>query len=203
MPDTIPNGRTAAFIAAADTRPHPYPILIAVMFHAGLRVGELLTLAWCDLIQENQPLGALRIEAANTKSNRQRIVPINRALAARLRDTWNAVARPAGFTPGHYLAAAKPNGRPVTVRTIERHVQTAARKAGIPAVTPHTLRHTFATRLLAVSNLELVRKALGHSRVSTTQIYVHPTTEELASAVALAGDTFLKESHEAARNPLP
>lgn len=190
MPDTIPTTSISAFMAAADMRPHPYPILMAIMFHTGVRVGELRTLAWCDLMTDTVALTALRITAHNSKTNRARVIPINAPLAQRLHEIWHGWARPKGFGRGQYVAAQTPAGHPVTVRTIERHVAVAGRKAGLPNVTPHVLRHTFATRLLEVSNLELVRKALGHSRVSTTQIYVHTTTEELANAVNKQADVF-------------
>jgi len=190
VPDTIPTDSIAPFMAAANLRPHPYPILIAVMFHTGVRVGELRSLAWCDLITDCEPLTALRLTAHNTKTNRSRLIPINGPLGQRLTEVWHNWALPNAFTRGHYLAAKVANGNPVTVRSIERHVALAGRKAGLPSVTPHVLRHTFATRLLEVGNLELVRKALGHTRVSTTQVYVHTTTEELANAVNKQADRF-------------
>ena len=203
MPDTIPGTSIADFMSAADARPHPYPILIHVMFHTGVRVGELRSLAWCDLIADNVALTALRLAPANTKAHRSRLIPINAPLAKRLEAIWQHWARKLNFTPGHYLAAKRANTLPVTVRSIERHVAIAGRRAGLPNITPHVLRHTFATRLLEVSNLELVRKALGHKRVSTTQIYVHTTTEDLANAVNRQADSFRQLTLQPAESPPP
>jgi integrase len=53
-------------------------------------------------------------------------------------------------------------------------------------VTPHSLRHTFATRLLKVSSTRLVQLALGHKSITTTELYTHPTVDEIELAMAKA-----------------
>jgi integrase/recombinase XerD len=63
-------------------------------------------------------------------------------------------------------------------------VEAAGKRAGVVRVHPHLLRHTFATDLLReTKNLSLVQKALGHSDIGTTQIYVHIVDEELEDAM--------------------
>jgi len=52
------------------------------------------------------------------------------------------------------------------------------------AIHPHVLRHTFATKLLKFSNLEIVRRVLGHKNIQTTQIYLHPSSDEVSEAVS-------------------
>jgi len=75
----------------------------------------------------------------------------------------------------------------VATSHLRRSVKRYARKAGIEEVervSPHTLRHTFATRLYReTSNIRMVQKALGHSDLSTTMIYTHVVDEELEGAM--------------------
>jgi site-specific recombinase XerD len=82
-------------------------------------------------------------------------------------------------------------GSQVHRQSVHRTIQNYAEKAGIPnadEVGPHTLRHTFATRLYReTKNIRLVQKALGHSDLSTTMIYTHIVDEELADAMQALG----------------
>ena len=70
---------------------------------------------------------------------------------------------------------------PLTTRNIQKIVKHAAQKAGIiKRITPHTLRHSFATHLLeSGTDIRFIQELLGHSSLSTTQIYTHVSTDEL------------------------
>ncbi len=76
---------------------------------------------------------------------------------------------------------SKKNGKPITADTIERMVKKYGKKAGIPKkVTPHVLRHSFATHLLeSGENIRKIQELLGHSNLATTQIYTFVSTNEL------------------------
>ncbi len=76
---------------------------------------------------------------------------------------------------------SKKNGKQLSADTIQRIVRSAAKKAGIQKhVTPHTLRHSYATHLLeAGENIRKIQELLGHTNLSTTQIYTSVSTEEL------------------------
>lgn len=88
-------------------------------------------------------------------------------------------------TAGYLLPTRK--GTEVATSHLRRSVKRYARKAGIEEVarvSPHTFRHTFATRLYReTSNIRMVQKALGHSDLSTTMIYTHVVDEELEGAM--------------------
>jgi integrase/recombinase XerC len=109
------------------------------------------------------------------KGRRERIVPFG-TKAARAVDTWLARR---GSAPGPLLLNHR--GGRLTVRSIHSLVRRGARAAGITRrVTPHTLRHTFATHLLdGGADLRAIQELLGHQRLSTTQRYTHVGADQL------------------------
>lgn len=180
----IPDEQLPKLTAAAAALPHPYPLAFYLMLHTGIRVGETVMLAWSDLIYDHHPKTALELHGAMTKRHRSRVIPINRELSERIDAIWHGVAFHRNFALANYAISSTPRTLAVSTRSIERNFHTAARKAGGMTLTPHMLRHTFATRLLRVSNLAVVQQALGHQRISTTAIYTHPSLNDLQEAIA-------------------
>ena len=182
-PRIIPENSLADFTHAANHYPVPISLNIAVMLEAGLRVAEALNLAWADLVHQHSPKTVLDVTARAAKGHRPRSIPISKPLhdaIALAIDSWYLLHQ---FAPAHYVAAAVPDGRPITARTLERTVATIGKTVLGLRITPHVLRHTFATRLLRVTDLRVVQEALGHRRVSTTQIYTHPDINDLRRAI--------------------
>lgn len=180
----IPEDMLPAFTSKADTRKHPIPLAWHLMLHAGLRVGETVQLAWSDLVWNNTPKAQIDLAPNIAKGRRPRTIPVTNTLAQRIEHAWLEIALPRGFTHAHYALATKPNGSPITVRTLERAIAAIGNAAGGPRLTPHMLRHTFATRLMKVTNLRTVQLALGHKRISTTEVYTHPNQNDLQQALA-------------------
>lgn len=182
-PITLEDHHVTILRKAADGLKHPYPVAFALMLEAGLRVAEVTQLAWLDLLHLGTVKSALAITAAMTKGSRTRTLPINQALHNAIRDAWHRsdAAGPPRCTD--YVVAVKSGTPPVSTRSIERNLAKLSEHALGMHVNPHMLRHTFASRLLRVSNLEIVRAALGHARVSTTQIYAHTSIDDLAEAM--------------------
>jgi integrase len=180
----IPEAHIPNLSAKADTKPHPIPIAWHLMLYTGIRVGELAKLAWCDLLYNDKPKTALEIPAYAAKGNRSRTVPINAHLADRITHAWHEIHFARNFAPAHYVLATRGNRPPVNPRTLQRHIQEIGNACGITRITPHTLRHTFATRLLRVTDLRTVQLALGHRSIQTTQVYTHPNQDDLAAALA-------------------
>lgn len=179
----IPDDQLPKLTAAAAALPHPYPLAFYLMLHTGIRVGESVKLAWCDLVYADQPKTALELTSDMTKRHRARVIPINATLQDRIGAVWHGTANSRGFSLANYALSAKATSQAVSTRSIERRFRTAAAKAGDFHLTPHMLRHTFATRLLRVSNLAIVQQALGHQRISTTAIYTHPSQNDLKEAI--------------------
>jgi integrase/recombinase XerC len=153
------------------------------MLLAGLRVSEALALAWCDLQHLGAPKEALILDKHTTKNHRTRTIPISDRLADIINSAWNSHAAPNLIAAAHYATARTPNGLPVSVRTIERRVKGAGSTLFGITLTPHMLRHTFATRLLRETDIRTVQEALGHARIQTTTVYTHVDQARYRTAV--------------------
>ena len=149
--------------------------LLELGYGCGLRVSELVGL------RVNQ-IGAETLRVIG-KGDKERIVPIGRkareAVAA-----WLPLRPDKGETQGRLLVSR--NGRPLARGVAFQIVRECAKRVGLANVSPHTLRHSFATHLLeGGADLESIRLMLGHEDISTTGLYLHCTVEHLRATVAL------------------
>ena len=156
--------------------------MLEVLYGSGIRREELLSLTIydADLVQ-----GSLRIELG--KGRQTRIVPLTQSAIAALK-LYLEEARPrwaseAGKTT---LFVSSRSGRALSDNDLLRIVRKAARRAGIRKhITPHTLRHSFATHLLQEqADIRQIQKLLGHRKLSTTEIYTHVEIGDLAQVIA-------------------
>jgi site-specific recombinase XerD len=185
--------------AAHQTRyPERNTAILQMLLQTGMRIGECAALRWGDLVFGERS-GSVLIRAG--KGNQTRRVPLNQSIRQTLatyvapilqvEGTLKAVAAVwAGQPPSRPLWQSERSGA-LSVREISRMiqhlVQTCAARGTVPAATtPHSLRHTFATRYLLRHPGDLVGLAwlLGHRSIRTTQIYVQPTEEEMAKRVS-------------------
>jgi integrase/recombinase XerD len=151
--------------------------LLELGYGAGLRVSELCGLGLTDLLLADN---LVRVFG---KGGKERLVPVGRAVIGAV-SVYLHQLRPAldrGKSGGRVLLNAR--GRPLSRVGAWGIVKRAAERAGIDKrVTPHTLRHTFATHLLeGGADLRAVQEMLGHADLSTTQIYTHVDREYLRS----------------------
>lgn len=175
--------RLAELVAAIDEQPHPFRLAFCLMLDTGLRVGETLAVTWADLVLCNKPLTAIRLQAAHTKSNRSRTIPFNAHLRTAIEAAHVAARSNGNPKPDHNAIAYNPGMPPLTTRTLERRIQRLAYETINQRITPHTLRHTFATRLMAVADIRTIQELLGHKSVQTTQVYTHPNSEDARKAI--------------------
>lgn len=160
--------------------------MLELIYATGMRVSELVEL----------PVAAARGNPAmilvRGKGGRERMVPLSppakSALAAWLvqRDSAETAAQAKGARPSKYLFPGRGAGGHVTRQQFFLILKTIAVRAGIdPAhVTPHTMRHAFATHLLAGgADLRVIQTLLGHADLSTTEIYTHVLDEHLKALV--------------------
>jgi len=143
--------------------------LLELLYATGLRVAECCGL---DLDDVDRRRGAVRVMG---KGGKERVVPVGDAALEAL-DAWLSVR---GEETGALFTSLR--GGRLGTRSVHRIVKWRSRAAGIDRrVTPHTLRHTFATHMLGEgADLRLIQELLGHSRLTTTQRYTHVSPEHL------------------------
>jgi len=143
--------------------------VLELLYATGLRVSELAGLDLDDLDRSQQTVRVLG------KGRKERIVPYGSRAAGAL------AAYLAGRGAARGALFANRRGGRLTVRSIHTIVRRSASACGISRrVSPHTLRHTFATHLLdAGADLRLIQELLGHSRLGTTQKYTHVSADRL------------------------
>jgi integrase/recombinase XerD len=154
--------------------------ILELFYACGLRASELAELVLEDL---HLDLGVIRVLG---KGQKERIIPIGTpAMAAlrryltALRPTLQAVKTSRTKAHANRVFLSR-SGGPVTRIVLWQLVRRLARRAGIRAIHPHTLRHTFATHLLSGgADLRVVQELLGHANVATTQIYTHVDADRL------------------------
>lgn len=153
------------------------------MLDAGLRVGELIVLKVCDLWFKDQPVKSLLILTEKTKNDDTRQIPISKKLWESIIDMSRRY-----WIPDHCLGYSfafyqKETVKPMTTRQVERIIRSAAIAAIGRPVHPHVLRHTFATKLMRVTDMRTVQLLLGHKNLASTQVYLHPNSDDLKNAI--------------------
>ncbi|MFA5926727.1 MAG: site-specific tyrosine recombinase/integron integrase [Patescibacteria group bacterium] len=154
--------------------------ILAVLFSTGMRVSELVSLDLDDINLESGEIAVLG------KGRKLRVV----FLSGEAKQWLEQYIKNRGFTkPEEGSLSGKtseplfisPKNDRISVRTVQRIVERCAKKAGVlKHVSPHTLRHSFATDLLmAGADIRSVQSLLGHSSITTTQVYTHVTDQHL------------------------
>ena len=148
--------------------------MMELLYATGVRVGELVGIDIADIDF------AQRTVRVTGKGDKQRVVPFG-APAARALDQWLQAGRPAlaGDRSGKALFLGRRGGR-IDQRIVRQVVHREARKAGVPDISPHALRHSAATHMLdGGADLREVQEMLGHASLRTTQRYTHVSMEQL------------------------
>ena len=172
LPKTMTGTEIEALLDAV--RSDKYRLIISAMYAGGMRISEACALRVGDIDSKRM---VIRIVG---KGDKERLTVLSGRLLAELRTYW-ATHRPGaddayffpGNTPGNHISAG-------SVRTV---FNDAVERAGIRhKVTPHSLRHSFATHLIDMGvDVTMVKVLLGHASLRCTERYVHASTEQLAS----------------------
>lgn len=153
-------------------------VLLELIYGSGLRISECQSLTW-NAIQEKE-----RLVRVIGKGSKERIVPITESFVEKL-GMFKVLLIEAGHQPtvtGFIFLSE--DGKPYSIRTLRNDIRDLLRAVGWEGkASPHVLRHSFATHLLENgAEIMSVKEMLGHSSISTTQIYTHVNAERLRAA---------------------
>ncbi len=167
------------------SEPHWQPI-ITVALNTGMRCGELLGLHWESVDLQRRELRVVhnwvRGEMTSPKSKRSvRTIPLNRAAI-------DALMR---MPQDGKLVFQRSDGLPHSRHQLRKALARACRRAGVREVSPHTLRHTFASRLVMRKQTIKATQLLGHSTIQMTMRYAHLSPEIKHDAVAALDENFI------------
>jgi integrase/recombinase XerD len=168
LPPVLSPSETEALFARIGNLKHLSMLLTA--YSAGLRVSEVANLTADDIDSQR-----MVIHVRRGKGRKDRIVPLSPVLLHLLREYWRT------SHPERYLFFGQDKSQPISAGSIAAVCRAAARRAGIrKRVTPHTLRHTFATHHLeAGTDLRTLQLMMGHTSLKTTSRYLHVSTDKI------------------------
>ncbi|NVM24123.1 MAG: tyrosine-type recombinase/integrase, partial [Desulfobacterales bacterium] len=149
----------------------------------GLRVAELCGLLVDDLWYADRPVKNLVVRKEIAKNKKERQIPISTKLSETIEKMERTLWWPNNANSGSFAFFAGNPAIKLTTRTVERVILAAGLAAFNQEVTPHMLRHTFATRVMRKTNARVVQALLGHTSLQSTQIYMHPNQDDLREAI--------------------
>ena len=151
--------------------------VLEMIYSCGLRVSELCGLRVEDIDWSEQ------IVRVRGKGKKERLVPVGKPALMAIQDYWNTFKQPPGGPSPVFFSETKKRA-PLSPLQLSRRLKKYLSIAGLdPSLTPHKLRHSYATHLLdAGADLRSVQELLGHAHLITTQVYTHVTTERLKRA---------------------
>ncbi len=144
--------------------------ILAMIYSCGLRISELIHLELRDM-----DVNRMQVLIRNSKNRKDRYVMMAESFLPLLQNYIQT------YNPGTYFVEGIKPGTPYTAESIRAFLKVSCRAAGIiKQVTPHTLRHSYATHLLEFgTNLRYIQELLGHSRPETTMVYTHVMHKDL------------------------
>jgi integrase/recombinase XerD len=179
LPVVLSREEAARLIAAAPNLKHQAAMSVA--YGAGLRVSEIVALKVSDVDSQRM---TLRVQQG--KGRKDRYAMLSPVLLERLRAWWRLGHAQGKIRGDSWLFPGLDPTDPLTARQINRAVHLAAQAAKIDKrVTPHLLRHSFATHLLEQKvDIRVIQVLLGHKKLETTAIYAHVATDLLRSVIS-------------------
>ena len=174
LPDLPTRDELRALFAAAGSL--QYRVIFETLYATGLRVGEVVALQPGDI---DSATGLVRVRRG--KGSKPRSVMLSPWLLHDLRDYWRQT-RPAG----PWLFPGRDPDQQVSTRAIQNALTAAVARAGIQRrLTPHTLRHAFATGLLDSGvDIRTIQRLLGHATLATTSRYLHVSTARIEATAS-------------------
>jgi len=182
LPNVLQPEEVVRLLEAVRAHPSRHPLrdraLLELIYATGLRVSEATNLTLPEVLWD------LEVLRCRGKGGRERVVPVTRTALDALREylEMERPKRAAGVNTDRIFLSR--SGQALGREVISAILKRAATRAGLAGtITPHTLRHSFATHLLMNgADLRLVQELLGHAKIETTEIYTHIDRSELKAA---------------------
>ena len=173
LPSVLTEKEVSSLLEAEQNVKHR--AILMTLYSGGLRLQEVIQLRPKDIDS-----AGMRIHIRDGKGGKARYVMLSSILLDTLRDYFKR------HKPGKWLFYGRTPDEPINPRSVRRMILEAAATAGIRKhVTPHVLRHSFATHLLdRGTNLRYIQELLGHSSIKTTMIYTHVSRRTLTEVVS-------------------
>jgi site-specific recombinase XerD len=148
-------------------------IVLRTIYATGLRISEALHLTAPQIDSSRMVVRVLG------KGQKERLVPLSPQLLEELRAYWRETR------PTQWMFPGKDRHQPLNAATVQKTCKRACRDAGLPRITPHTLRHCHATHLLEAGvDTRTIQALLGHHRIGTTALYTHVTLAGVRQVVS-------------------
>lgn len=188
MVKTINTIEIQNLLAAARSQSVRDYTMIFLALATGLRCSELIGLFVEDIAPYDVVSSIITVPVRIAKGGRKRDIPITDETKSILK-LFLTIKHDIGESveSGSHLFVSKYTRNPLSSRDFQRIVKELSVFSIARSITPHTLRHTFATRLLKHTNLRVVQELLGHSSIQTTQIYTHVDIDDARKAVSDTG----------------
>jgi site-specific recombinase XerD len=173
LPQTLSEKEVSALLQAEANLKHR--AILMTLYSGGLRLQEAIQLRPADIDS-----AGMRIRIRAGKGGKERFVMLSFALLDTLREYFRE------YRPEQWLFYGHTKDEPIHPRSVQRFIKQAASAAGIRTrVTPHVLRHSFATHLLdRGTNLRYIQELLGHRNLGTTVVYTHVSRQMLTEVVS-------------------
>lgn len=160
-------------------------LIACLMLDAGLRVGEVVALNMSHLYFNNRPVETLLLTPSITKNHKERSIPLSPRLSIAISQYRNGFLPVGPILDESFCFYTSDQLKPITTRQVENIINTAAIKCWGRRINPHMLRHTFASRLMRVTDMRTVQELLGHNCITSTQIYTHPNEDDKKAAIEM------------------
>lgn len=184
MIKTISETEITSLLSAARSQDIRDYTMIFLSLSTGLRCSELIGLYIEDIAPYGHVSTVLTVPVRIGKNSKKRVIPINDETRNIIKEFLKIKDIRHQFTNSDsWLFVSHHTHNPLSSRDFQRIVKDLSISSIKRPITPHVLRHTFATRLLKHTNLRVVQDMLGHSRIQTTQIYTHVNLDDSRAAI--------------------
>jgi len=184
MIQTLTDEQYVTFMIKLGEAPVRDRCIMLLLLHGGLRNGEVCALRFRDIYSGKTVFSSIEIPNGHGHHDHLRLVPLSPSLTSALEQYHAAYSQKFG-TPDPLSRAFITRNQKIGIqqRDIQRIVAKYTRLWLDHAFHPHSLRHTFATRLMRKASMRVVQQLLGHLSITSTQVYTHPSSEDCSNAV--------------------